>query len=315
MINKNLVLLSYGNITEYRRAVFCVLSLSAWLEDEITNLSIIIYTDQPDFFTAYLSDFDIEYFFLSAQALLDMQAGTHFIHRIKVSAIDLTFKRFPDQEVIFIDSDTFFTADPAQLFNGLDSSTSFMHKREYNFKEGLELYHSFQQEQYPRAFIDYITDKDFSIGGKKVKFNTNDYSWNSGVLGLEKDFGTYMPDVIRMTDEFYANSHWFVSEQLAFSLILQRTTRIRSAEDFVMHYWGKRQKILIDGLIANLFKVQSPDFTKKTFLRSLTKKWQNLIEEDLIQEQAENAFIKREYLYGVKKRLHLLLKKLFGLWF
>lgn len=313
MINKNLVFLSYGKASEYLRAVFCILSLSAWLEDEITNLSIIIYTDQPDFFAGYLSDFEIEYFFLSEQALLEMQAGTNFIHRIKVSAIDLTFKRFPDQEVIFIDSDTFFTADPVLLFNGLDTSASFMHKREYNFKEGLELYHSFNQEQYPKAFIEYITGKSFSIGGQQTKFNTDDYSWNSGVLGLQKDFGRYMPDVLRMTDEFYANSHWFISEQLAFSLVLQRTTRIRCAEDFVFHYWGKRQKILVDGLIAALFKQHVNDLTKKGFMRSVTKKWQNLIAADLILEQANHGFEKGDYLYAVKMRLHFFLKKLLGL--
>lgn len=313
MINKNLVFLSYGRTAEYLRAVFCILSLSAWLEDEITNISIIVYTDNPDFFATYLGDFEIQYVVLTKEELLEMQAGTNFIHRIKVSAIDLTFKRFPDQEVIFIDSDTFFTADPVQLFNGLDAATSFMHKREYNFKEGLELYHSFNQQQYPEAFIGYIAGKEFSIGGKKVKFNTDDYSWNSGVLGLQKDFGAYMPDVIRMTDEFYANSQWFISEQLAFSLVLQRTTRIRSAEDFVFHYWGHRQKILADGLIADLFEQHAADLAKKSLMRAVTKKWQKMIAADLILEQANNGFAKGDYLYALKKRLHFLIKKVLGL--
>jgi hypothetical protein len=311
VINKNLVLLSYGNVSEYLRAVYCLLSLSAWLEEDAANPGIVIYTDNPGFFQTYLGDLQIEYFFLSPRQILEMQAGTNFIHRIKVAVIDLTFKRFPDQEVIFIDSDTFFTADPMELFNGLNSSTSFMHKREYNFKDGLELYNSFKQEMYPKAFIDYISGREFYIDGKAEIFDINDYSWNSGVLGLHKDFGIYMPDVMRLTDEFYANSKWFISEQLAFSLILQRRTKIRSAENFIFHYWGKRQKILVDVLLEKLFEEHAADLTKKVFMKSVTRKWKNIIEADLIYEQAKNAFLRRDFLYASKKAFHFFLKKLF----
>jgi hypothetical protein len=311
VINKNLVLLSYGNASEYIRAIYCILSLSAWLEEDSTNPSIILYTDNPDFFQTYLGDFEIDYSFLSLEQIVELQAGTNFIHRVKVAVIDLTFKRFPDQEVIFIDSDTFFMADPMELFNGLDSSTSFMHKREYSFKDGLKLYNSFKQEEFPQAFIDYITGREFYICGKVEIFDINDYSWNSGVLGLHKGFGSYMPDVMKLTDEFYANSKWFISEQLAFSLILQRRTKISSAEDFVFHYWGKRQKVLMDRLLGRLFEDHVADFTKKVFMRSITRKWKSIIEADLIYEQAENAFIRGNFLYGFKKAFHYFLKKIF----
>lgn len=311
MMSKNLVFLSYGSESEYYRAIFCVFSFLSWVESYADQVRIVIYTDQPEFFKKYLVELNIEYFLLTPEILEDMLDHKGFIHRRKVAVIDQTFKDFPGEYVLFIDSDTFFISPSRTLLEGPATGESFMHKREYTIEKGLAFFTSFNQGRYPAAFIEYISGRDFIINGKSESFNQQDYSWNSGVLGLNKDFAIYMAGVYQLTDDFYANSKWFISEQMAFSLILQRTTSIKPADDFLLHYWGKRQKVLMDKLIAELLNTYSvAELKNSNFIKPLTRKWKKRIESDLIMEQVSIALSSRSWLYGAKKCLQVAIRQL-----
>lgn len=312
-MNKNLVYLSYGSDNEYRRTVFSILSFFAWCDSYILTTRIIIYTDKPDFFKGYFTNREIEYFLLTPSILLELAGPDNFIHRRKVSVIALTFERFPNDDQLFIDSDTFFIASAGQLLKKIEPGKSFMHLREYQIKEAVNMFALFRQDHFPKAFIDFISHRNFRIGTQFMNFTGDDYSWNSGVLGLNSDFSVYMPDVLKLTDEFYANSKWFVSEQLAFSFILQRKTEIIPTADFIHHYWGKRQKILMDELLDNCF---SNDFTKKLndqkSIRSMSLVCKEKIENDLILEQVEIAISFKSWLYAAKKSFEIILKSRFN---
>lgn len=311
-MNKSLILLSYGPESEYRRAIFCVFSFLAWCKPSVKNTRIIIYTDRTEVFESYLSGLSVEYVLLTPELTEEMLAGSTYIHRKKVSVIDLTFKNYTDSDLLFLDSDTFFTSSGEKMLNGFSSGKSFMHKREYNFTDGLALFSSFNQGEYPKAFINYITGREFMINGKPEVFDVNDYSWNSGVLGLSRDFKVYMPDVFKLTDEFYANSQWFISEQLAFSLILQKRTEIRSADDFVCHYWGKRQKVLLDGLLADLFnRYTAADLKDEQFIQRLTENWKKKVDVDQLMEQSVIALAQGGWKFGIRKCLQAILKSPF----
>ncbi len=306
MAKKNLILLSYGREAEYFRAVFCILSFLAWSGENRKKVRIIIYSDYPIFFKGYLEDPDIDYFLLTSDLLKKMRGGTDFLHRIKVAVIDLTFKRFPDEDLLFIDSDTFFISESKDLLDEFRKGHSFMHKMEYTLKEGLDIFASYDQPEFPKAFIRYISSRNFTIGNTIENFTESDYSWNSGVLGLSKDFAVYMPDVIRLTDRFYENSQWFISEQLAFSLILQRKTQISPVDHIILHYWGKQQKILMDQLIYNLLNQNPiPEWRNAALIRSITKKWKKELEIDAILQEAVFAFCRYNLYYGIKKVIQL----------
>jgi hypothetical protein len=273
---------------------------------------LIIYTDQPEFFNTYLSGFNVVYITLTPNILADMLGGTDFIHRRKVAVIDLTFKDFPDEDLIFVDSDTFFMNEPKLFLEQLNENFSLMHKKEYTLHEGLDLFKSFGQGHYPQAFIDYISGREFLIREQPMVFHTSDCSWNSGIIGLNKNFAIYMRDVFTLTDEFYANSKWFVSEQMAFSLVLQRTTTIRSSENFVTHYWGAHQKIVMDKEINKLISGSTSDDLKNPeFIRASTLKMEHIVKCDLIDEQMKIALKQGTFIYAAKKAVQLLLLKVF----
>lgn len=268
----------------------------------------IVYTDDPSFFKQYLSHLEIEYVMLTEELLLEMLGDSDYIHRRKVGVIDLTFKKYPVEQLLFIDSDTFFIGNPTKMLNGFSDGISFMHKREYNFEEGLQHFSAFNQGKYPKAFINYISGRDFVINSRTERFSKYDYSWNSGVLGLNAAFSACIPDVFKLTDEFYANSHWFISEQLAFALILQKTTTIIPTEEIVLHYWGKRQKTLMDAFIVDLFFNQISELKEKSYFRALTYKAKKKVEDDLILEQAVLALAQKYWMYGLRKGLQVILR-------
>lgn len=308
MLNKNLVLLSYGRETEYRRAIFSILSFCSWSTTNLNSLRILVYTDHPPFFEQYLAHIPIEYVLLTDELRAEMLGELDFIHRIKVGVIDLTFKQYPNDHLLFIDSDTFFTEDPKMLLNGFKSGQSFMHTREHTLEQGFQFFNAINLGKHPKDFLNYISNRDFNVKNETLRFDKHDYSWNSGVLGLHTSFSTVMPDVIRLSDEFYENSKWFVSEQLAFALILQKTTDIVATEAFVAHYWGKRQKVMLDKFIGQLFHHSGGRLTEKRFIIELTTKMKRLLKDDLILEQAVLALEQRHWKYGLRKSLQVILR-------
>jgi len=308
MVNRNLIYLSYGSESEYRRTIFSVLSYFSWCGNLVESTRIIIYTDAPEYFGDFFPDRAVEYYLLSPELLDEMKGADQFVHRIKVSVINLTFENYPDENQLFVDSDTFFTANATQLINSIATGISIMHVREYAIEESLEMFASYNQAHFPRSFMMYINNHAFKVGKEMISFDNQDYSWNSGVLGLHKDFAGYMPDILKLTDQFYANSKWFISEQLAFSFILQRKTEIKPAADYILHYWGKRQKKLLDHLLAGYLKTgQGIVFEDTASFKIKTRSYMKAIGNDLILEQIEIAIDLKSWIYAFKKCSQFLL--------
>lgn len=307
MLTKNLVLLSYGSVSEYQRGVFCILSLSAWCENYELHTRIVLYTDNSDFFRHYLAYLQIEYVYLNDSVLEEMSGQYNFSHRRKIAVIDDTFQRYPNEDILFIDTDTFFYTKPSFLLSPFVEGKSYMHKREYTLKESVAVFSSYNQSEFPVAFLSYIDGKDFFIGGAGQVFGPDNYSWNSGVLGLTKSFAQYIPDVFNITDAFYFNSKWFVSEQLAFSLVLQSISEICPTDRFILHYWGKRQKTLMDNLIGNFLKQYTQKPPESDLVRTITLNWRQLVLRDMLIEQAAGAILNYSWYFGFKKVLQLTL--------
>ncbi|WP_231459352.1 hypothetical protein [Pedobacter sp. Leaf132] len=309
-MNKNLVLLSYGGETEYKRALFCIHSFFAWNFDS-ENVRIIVYTDLPSFFVEYIDNPSVEYILLTPELSIELQRNTDYIHLKKVGVIEMTFQKYPNDDLCFIDTDTFFIQNPAHIFNNFESRKSFLHKKEYQLCDAVEQFSSFGQGHFPQSFMNFISGKKFIVGGEEVIFDGTYFSWNTGVLALNKDFANLMDDVTDLTIQFHENSRWFVSEQLAFSLVLQKVTEIRSAENIVCHYWGKRQKVMMDIFLTKLFRDKSELAQYFINFNENSKKLLIRIENDLSLEQIKIAKVQNNYFYAFKQILKLFLRRPF----
>lgn len=306
-MSKNLVLLSYGGEIEYKRAIFCIQSFLSW-DIQLANIRIVVYTDLPSYFTQYIQYDLIEYILLTPELSQELMRNTAYIHLKKVGVIQLTFQKYPDDDLCFIDTDTFFINNPSYIFEAFEIGKCFLHKKEYQLSDSIEKFASFGQGEFPKSFMKFISDREFNIGGKSESFDGTYFSWNTGVIAVNKDFSKLMENVVDLTLQFHNNSKWFISEQLAFSLILQKIAEIRPAEQIVFHYWGKRQKVFMDNYLSVLLNQKSE---YNAFFKNFRKSIEKLrieIENDLSLEQINIAVTQKSYFYAFKQGIKIILK-------
>jgi hypothetical protein len=296
-------MLAHGRETEHRRAVFAILSFWAWYGGRRTDVRTVIFTDKPELFETPLAGLPIDYVLLTPERLAAMSGPEHFVHRVKVAIIGEVLREHPGDNVLFCDSDTFFVAESDQFLLRLQPGTSLLHQREYRLADAVGIYARFNQAKYPRKLLEMLAQQTFKVGNTRQRFRQTLFSWNSGVLGLTTEVAALMPDILALTDALYAGSQWIMCEQLAFSLALQATTRILPSEQYVFHYWGRRQKELMDGQLAGLL---TPHFSEQELsgrlvqARRLSIKWLRTVELDKNREGALHAFANGELMAGVK---------------
>ncbi|RZK24769.1 MAG: hypothetical protein EOO56_00170 [Hymenobacter sp.] len=300
----HLVLLAHSREVEYRRAVFAVLSFWAWHKGRATGaVQAVVFTDQPAFFEPYLAGLPVRYELLTAGSLAAMQQPQGYVHRVKPAILAQMAQAHPQDELLFIDSDTFFTSLPEALLQQLMGGTTFLHKREYRLTEAVDVYAAFGQAHFPKKLLEVLSSQRFEVAGAAVQFKPEQYSWNSGVLGLPALSAARLPDVLRVLDELYAGTGWFTCEQVAFSLVLQTQAVLRPCDEYVFHYWGQRQKQLMDGRLHPLIGQALADLPlaeRLAQVRQLVPRWQRVMELDRLREGALYAFNQGQLVAGLK---------------
>jgi len=248
----NLVILSYGRENEYRRAILAVLSYYAWLSEWDGLERVIVFTDNADFLRPYLAGLEVEYRILTPAKILSSREPTGYSHRLKAVVVDEAFQAYPGDNLLFIDSDTFIVADPRPLLTQISPTVNFMHVLEYPLQERSNGYESSQ-------FLKLIEKETFVTSKGEERYQSSQFSWNSGVLGLSAAIADYMPDVFLLMDRFYTRSNWSISEQLAFALILQTRSQLLPSDSVVHHYWESSKKLAVDALLTTLL---TPNFAE-----------------------------------------------------
>ncbi|MGI4873801.1 MAG: hypothetical protein ACRYFX_21790 [Janthinobacterium lividum] len=298
-----LLLLAYGRPTEYARAVFAALSAWAFAPAGYGQLSAVVFTDQPAAFEPYLAGLPVAYQLLSASLLAELRGPQQFVHRVKACVIAQAGQDYPGDELLFIDSDTFFVAAPGPLLQGLAAGAAYLHQREYTLAGAVGVYAGFQQARYPRRLLALLAERSFKVGGAQVRFDPSQVTWNSGVVGLPTTLTPLLPDTLALTDALYAGCGWFVCEQLAFSLILQAAGPVEPADAYVYHYWAQAQKTLADSLLAvelTAAFAALPLPARLRRVRQLVPTWHEQLEIHKAQQDALYAFSHGEYKSGVK---------------
>jgi len=304
---KNILLFCYGNPVEYRRAVYSALSFLAWTGARQDTTRLVIYTDDPDFFKRYFAGFSIHYMLLTPQRLEEMLDGTGFIHRRKICILQDAYAAFPGDDIFYVDSDTFFTADPSALLDQVQPGTSIMQMREYALERAPKLYRDLMSfrfanaEQYPQSFLSFIDQHEFAIGGKSLKFNKEQYVWNAGVLGIHNSLLPLLDDILSFSDQIFLATKWFISEQLAFGLVLQSFSELKPAGNVINHYFQCKEvtDILISKALNEAFIKLTPA-EKFVKIKASTKVIDDLSKLDLYVSISGGAFKRSQYKKGLR---------------
>jgi hypothetical protein len=296
-----LLLLAYGRETEYRRAIFAALSCWAWQPRQA--VAATIFTDQPAFFEPYLAGLAVDYHPLTPEYLAELRGPQQYVHRVKAQLIAKAFAQYPDEELLFIDSDTFFLTSPDSLLQSLAAGLPYMHQREYKLSEAAGIYAEFNQAKYPKRLLELLASRRFALGGAEVQFHPSQSCWNSGVLGLPRALAPLLPDILDLVDELYKGTGWFISEQLGFSLALQARGQVQACDRTVYHYWGQPQKQVMDKLLASLLDAgfaAQPLAVRFQQVQRLVPQYRRQLELDKAREGALYALRRGRVAAGIK---------------
>jgi hypothetical protein len=238
----HLVLQSYGNTREYKRAIFCIWSYFTQTNTRETEVSL--FTDGIEWMAPYLKGLPVRFIEITPAKLSEMRGGIDFVHRVKIATIEEAF-RFCDWKMLYVDSDTFFISDPIPFLKQVSASVTFMHRFEYRFSDmkkfplpsGAAFHH----------YYDVLMEKTFRMhDGRDVQASPDQVSWNAGAILLDPSHQILLQDVYTITDETFPETRNHGCEQFAFCIVLENYTTVQPCYDMIYHYWPVVKKNIAD---------------------------------------------------------------------
>lgn len=221
-----------------------------------TDLGVVIYTDRPQAFEAFIPYFKTFVLQPVDETILkNWIAGTGYVHRAKTKMIQDVITKYPGN-VIFFDTDTYITQPIDDLWKGLTDGDLYLHK-----KEGIV------DRQVSKAFYKwdrFLESADIRYGREKFVYEKSFAIWNSGVLGLSLRHAPLLDDVVLLMDAIYGQFPKHIAEQVAVSYCFAKAESIKAAEDYVAHYWNLKEfRQLLSAFFVRNAEENIPSLAKK----------------------------------------------------
>ena len=236
----NFIYLAHSKERFRNQAVFSVLSLLEYLINSAIDYRVIVYTDQPEYF----SSIEVETVLIGQGELIEWKGDVGFVHRMKICLLQDAAKRF-DGRLFYLDTDNCVFQNPISLLNNWKSDTVFMSSLEYVLENPADLV----GKKYKRFF-----KKQSQFNGKTQPYNVTQKQecLNAGVIGLPREAIQYLPDVLALCDEMHKVFPKHLSEQMAFNIVMGHHFRLAGFSNFSYHWFGHGQAInrIIDKLLV-----------------------------------------------------------------
>jgi hypothetical protein len=218
----HLLFYSYGHGPHVAETAFAILSAIRLDGVSPSAYQIVIATDTPDDF----ANLPVAIEAVTSEQVRDWAGPADFNHRVKIGVLaHVLAKR--GGKVAGVDSDVYFLRSPARLFDRIGPGRSVMHVREGEIGHLIAL-------GYERHRLAQMAHDLGSAG--RYTFDLKTPVWNAGVLGVDAADAGLLDPVLALTDAIHAEVPTNISEQLAFSVVLNRHTVVRPTRDVVFHY-------------------------------------------------------------------------------
>jgi hypothetical protein len=311
----NLVIQSFGRESELKRAILTILSFYAYTSQPVSQTQVMVFTDNPDYFKAYLEGLPVHYVLLTPEKVKQMRGKIDFLHRMKIALIEEAFNTM-DGELLYTDSDTFFIADPTPLMQQLSPTKSFMHVWEYAFENIKDM--PLPAGETFHAYLKKISSGPLKLAdGSEINVTPDLSSWNAGVMLLHRSHAAWLPDVYALTEQTYPETKNHASEQYAFSILLQTRTDLEPCDDVVYHYWYRIKKQIIDeflGTELNDAWAKKPLDDKIAIVKNWVQVLPKYFEEHVftLRDNAIQTLNENKYSEGYKWAAKALIKQPLG---
>ncbi|MGF7453347.1 hypothetical protein [Pasteurella bettyae] len=240
----NLVLLTFGERLEnHYQACFSILS---FLKDpNIKN--VIIVTDRADFYQ-FLNG-QVKFIHINQQTLKEWQGKYQFFWRIKIKALEIVQQHYPEQNLLYIDSDTFLASNLDKMYIALNQGQTFMHKAEYTLGS--------QANNTIKKMYQSLNGQTFA----NIPLNEHSMMWNAGVIALPANKAKEIIQLtLQLCDEICAtNCTRRLVEQFSFSIALNHQIQLQACDNLIGHYWSNKEewnemiaKFFVNGYLQNM---------------------------------------------------------------
>lgn len=189
---------------------------------------IVVVTSNPEYFN-HLEK--VETIAIDDDTINEWKGKHGFFWRTKIKAIEKVSRLFPNDDLLYLDCDTFLYGDLSAMKRQLGSGRGFM--------DG--------NEGHPSK-IKYKPQRMYrSVGGKTyagITISEKHDMWCAGVVAIpsakkEVVVETALSICDGMLDD---EAEPIVIEQYALSIVMQESLELMSSKPFIGHYWANKQQ-------------------------------------------------------------------------
>ncbi len=234
---------AYGSDDILNEALYSMLSFYKVHGLDQKDIQLVIYTDRPLHFESVLGKERVECRKIDASIIKKWRGDIDFVHRVKVETlIDFT-QSLKDENILYLDSDIYFTQKVHSIFDGIAQGQLYMH--EY---EG-----ALNKSKFPLILKmgKFIKSHQaaLKVSGFEVPIDTK--TWNAGVIGFNASKKYILNKVLCFTDGFYKMYPKHIAEQFGFSLYLGKEGNVLVASQELFHYWSFKE---FRGVLKDFFE-------------------------------------------------------------
>ncbi len=247
---------------------------------------ICVMTTAPEFYSGLSSVEQVKTDPITEQTLDEWEGQHHFFWRVKIKAMERMVTLYPDDELLYLDSDTFLKGNLEDIKGILRQGKGLMHLDEghpSNMKtKSLRMWNTVNGRTYAGVTI-----------GKQHNM------WNAGVVAMPKGkVAQTVALALAICDGMLNDgAERVVIEQYSLSIALHERLGLVSAQPYIGHYWGNKDE-------WNAF---ASDFFLAAYMKGLTPQEATaaLMRKDL------TAMRIHVHKSNTQRRLTNIIKKLF----
>ncbi|WP_410877615.1 hypothetical protein [Myroides sp. DW712] len=223
----NIIYLVFGQDISYYQQVF--FSIYTALINKSEADRIIVVAENPSYFK------QIEHLItiipLDAQRVEEWKGGYGYFWRLKIKALEHIAKEYPNEDILYLDGDTFIYKPLHVLKAELDQGFNIMHVNEgplptLKTKSEKKMWSSLRNKKFANILVDEQT-----------------CMWNSGVIGISTQHFATIELALQVCDAMcVAQIAYFTKEQLAFGIAGSQITTIKPSDHVVGHYWANKDQ-------------------------------------------------------------------------
>lgn len=262
---KNFLYLQFGKETFRKELVTSLISLIRSMGDG-QDYRIVVLTDQPEALREELRnrgitlpENSVRIHKITSDLLNEWTNHGMYCYSSKAKAIGWFFDNYRE-DVIFLDTDTVIYKDLRPLFQelgeyslmnfqcrGIKEVLTMVKERPWNIEDECILTR-FQQ----RIHCFELIKEEMRCLKIQEQFQQPDKIFNSGVIGISYRKKKVIDQVLTFIEYIYKNTKYKASEEVAFSIILQLHGKVKTVDEYLVHYYECKETRLIATYLLNL---------------------------------------------------------------